>query len=224
MTKLIVQTAAIVAAVAALGAAQPQQPQQPQQQHSRLFPPEKLGTLEGPDRDAWQQPDQVMDKLLIADGSVVADLGAGGGWFTMRLANRVGPNGIVYAEDVQPQMIEAITRRTGRAMLPQVRTVLGTSSDPRLPAPVDAVLIVDAYHDISIEQPVVMLSNVARSLKPAGRIGIIEFKKDGWGPGPPMDERMDPERIVRDAEAAGLRLLSHETFLRYQYMLVFTHR
>ena len=224
MTKLIVQTAAIVAAVAALGAAQPPQPQQPQQQHSRLFPPEKLGTLEGPDRDAWQQPDQVMDKLLIADGSVVADLGAGGGWFTMRLANRVGPNGIVYAEDVQPQMIEAITRRTGRAMLPQVRTVLGTSTDPRLPAPVDAVLIVEAYHDISIEQPVVMLGNVARSLKPAGRIGIIEFKKDGWGPGPPMDERMDPERIVRDAAAAGLRLLSHETFLRYQYMLVFTHR
>ena len=163
-----------------------------------------------------------MDTLLIAEGSVVADLGAGGGWFTMRLASRVGPNGIVYAEDVQPQMIEAITRRTGRAMLRNVRTVLGTSLDPRLPAPVDAVLIVDTYHEM--EQPVVMLGNVARSLKPAGRIGIIEFKKDGWGPGPPMDERMDPERILRDAEAAGLRLLSHETFLRYQYMLVLTHR
>jgi ubiquinone/menaquinone biosynthesis C-methylase UbiE len=163
-----------------------------------------------------------MDKLLIAEGSVVADLGAGGGWFTMRLANRVGPNGIVYAEDVQPQMIESITRRTARANVRNVRTVLGTSSDPRLPTPVDAALIVDAYHEM--EQPVVMLGNVARALKPAGRIGIIEFKKDGWGPGPPMDERMDPERIVRDAQAAGLRLLSRETFLRYQYMLVFTHR
>jgi ubiquinone/menaquinone biosynthesis C-methylase UbiE len=216
MAKLIVQTAVMLAAVATLSAAQQQQ------QHNRLFPPEKLGQLEGPDRDAWQRPDQVMDKLRIAEGSVVADLGAGGGWFTMRLASRVGPNGIVYAEDVQPQMIEAITRRTGRAMLRNVRTVLGTSSDPRLPAPVDAVLIVDTYHEV--EQPVVMLSNVARSLKPEGRVGIIEFKKDGWGPGPPMDERMDPERIVRDAEAAGLRLLSHETFLRYQYMLVFTHR
>jgi ubiquinone/menaquinone biosynthesis C-methylase UbiE len=163
-----------------------------------------------------------MDTLLIAEGSAVADLGAGGGWFTMRLANRVGPNGIVYAEDVQPQMIESITRRTARANVRNVRTVLGTSSDPRLPAPVDAVLIVDAYHEM--EQPVVMLGNVARVLKPAGRIGIVEFKKDGWGPGPPMDERMDPERIVRDAQAAGLRLLSRETFLRYQYMLVFTHR
>ena len=214
MAQLIVQTAVILAAVATLSAAP--------QQHNRLFPPEQLGTLEGPDRDAWQRPDQVMDTLLIAEGSVVADLGAGGGWFTMRLASRVGPNGIVYAEDVQPQMIEAITRRTGRAMLRNVRTVLGTSLDPRLPAPVDAVLIVDTYHEM--EQPVVMLGNVARSLKPAGRIGIIEFKKDGWGPGPPMDERMDPERILRDAEAAGLRLLSHETFLRYQYMLVLTHR
>jgi len=213
MAKLIVHAAVILAAAATLSATQ---------QHNRLFPPEQLGTLEGPDRDVWQRPDQVMDTLLIAEGSVVADLGAGGGWFTMRLANRVGPNGVVYAEDVQPQMIEAITRRTARANVRNVRTVLGTSSDPRLPAPVDAVLIVDAYHEM--EQPVVMLGNVARALKPAGRIGIVESKKDGWGPGPPMDERMDPERILRDAEAAGLRLLSHETFLRYQYMLVFTHR
>ena len=214
MAKLVVYAAVILAAAATLSAAP--------QQHSRLFRPEQLGTLEGPDRDAWQRPDQVMDKLLIAEGSVVADLGAGGGWFTMRLANRVGPNGIVYAEDVQAPMIESITRRTARANVRNVRTVLGTSTDPRLPGPVDAVLIVDAYHEF--EQPIMMLANVARSLKPAGRIGILEFKKDGWGPGPLMDERMDPERIVRDAQAAGLRLLSRETFLRYQYMLVFTHR
>jgi ubiquinone/menaquinone biosynthesis C-methylase UbiE len=164
-----------------------------------------------------------MDALNIAEGSVVADLGAGGGWFTIRLASRVGPNGVVYAEDVQPQMIEAITRRTARAQLQKiVKPVLGTSSDPRLPAPVDAALFVDAYHEM--EQRVTMLGNVARALKPGGRIGIIEFKKDGWGPGPPMAERMDPERIIRDAEAAGLRLLSRETFLRYQYMLVFVRR
>ena len=163
-----------------------------------------------------------MDKLLIAEGSVVADLGAGGGWFTMRLANRVGPNGIVFAQDVQSQMIEAITRRITRAALRNVKTVLGTQSDPRLPQPIDAALIVDTYHEL--EQPVLMLRGVAQVLKPGGRIGIIEFKKDGWGPGPPMDERMDPEPIIRDAKAAGLRLLSRETFLRYQYMLVFTRQ
>ena len=74
----------------------------------RLFPPEELGKLEGPDRDEWQQPERVMDALGIADGAHVADLGAGGGWFTVRLATRVGPNGIVYAEDVQQPMIDSI--------------------------------------------------------------------------------------------------------------------
>src|SRR5262245_23435332 len=83
-------------------------------QHARLFPPEDLGLLEGPDRDAWQRPDQVMDVLQIGEGSVVADLGAGGGWFTMRLSRRVGPNGRIYAEDIQPEMIEAIKRRVQR--------------------------------------------------------------------------------------------------------------
>ena len=192
------------------------------QQHSRLFRPDQLGTLEGPDRDAWQRPEQIMDKLLIAEGSSVADLGAGGGWFTMRLAARVGPNGIVYAEDIQQQMIEAISKRIARAQLRNVKAILGTQSDPRLPAPVDAALINDAYHEM--EQPVAVLRNVVKRLKPQGRIGIVEFKKDGWGPGPPMDERMDPERIVRDAEAAGLRLLSRETFPRYLYMLVFARQ
>ena len=191
-------------------------------QHSRLFPPDQLGLLEGPDRDAWNRPDQIMDKLLIAEGSVVADVGAGGGWFTMRLANRVGPNGIVYAEDVQSQMIDAITRRTARAGLKNVKAVLGTSSDPRLPAAVDAALFVDAYHEV--EHPVVMLGNVAKALKPNGRIGIIEFKKDGLGPGPPMEERVDPEEVIRDAETAGLKLVSREDFPRYLYMLVFARR
>src|SRR5918992_1541580 len=110
----------------------------PAAQHSRLFPPEQLGMLEGPDRAAWQRPDEIMDALGIAEGSTVADLGAGGGWFTMRLAVRVGPNGKVYAEDVQPQMIEAIRRRVARADLGWVITVLGTQTDPRLPEPVDA--------------------------------------------------------------------------------------
>jgi ubiquinone/menaquinone biosynthesis C-methylase UbiE len=179
--------------------------------------------LEGPDRAAWQRPDEIMDALRIAEGSTVADLGAGGGWFTVRLADRVGPNGKVYAEDVQTQMIEAIKRRVARAQLQdRVFPILGTESDPRLPEPVDAVLIVDSIHEM--RQPVVVLRNVAAKLKPQGRIGIIEFKKDGWGPGPPMAERADPERVIRDAEAAGLQLVSREDFLRYQYMLVFSRK
>jgi ubiquinone/menaquinone biosynthesis C-methylase UbiE len=190
-------------------------------QHGRLFDPKDLGLLEGPDRDTYQRPEQIMDALRIADGSVVADLGAGGGWFTVRLARRVGPNGRVYAEDIQHQMIESIHRRVKREGLERrVITTLGTSSDPGLPiGALDAVLIVDAYHEM--EQPVVLLRNLARSLKPDGRIGIVDFTSEGGGPGPPMDERVDPQRVIKDAEEAGLRLTSQERFLRYQYMLVF---
>jgi ubiquinone/menaquinone biosynthesis C-methylase UbiE len=191
-------------------------------QHGRLFPPEDLGLLEGPDRDAYQRPDRIMDELGIGEGSVVADLGAGGGWFTVRLAYRVGRSGRVYAEDIQPQMIEAIKRRVAREQLANVTPIMGKPADPDLPAPVDAVLIVDAYAEMV--DPVTLLRNVARSLKPQGRIGIVNFRKDGHGPGPPMDERVDPERVIRDAEAAGLQLLSRPQFLRYQYMLVFGKR
>jgi ubiquinone/menaquinone biosynthesis C-methylase UbiE len=162
-----------------------------------------------------------MDALLIGDGSVVADLGAGGGWFTVRLARAVGPNGRVYAEDIQRQMIDAIARRVQREGLGNVTTVLGSAVDPKLPAhSLDAVLIVDAYHEM--EQPVTLLRNVASSLKPTGTIGIVNFKKGGGGPGPTMAERVDPEKVIADARAAGLELRSRrENFLRYQYLLIF---
>ena len=190
-----------------------------QRQHGRLFPPQDLGLLEGPDRDAWQRPDQIMDFLEIAEGSVVADLGAGGGWFTIRLAHRVKPSGRVYAEDIQPEMISAISRRAERENLEIIETVLGTSRDPQLPTPVDVALIVDAYHEM--DDPRALLRNVRKSLKPGGRVGIVEFKKDGYGPGRPMDERVDPETVIADARAAGLRLVARGDFLRYQYLLKF---
>lgn len=188
--------------------------------HGRLFPPEDLGILEGPDRDAWQKPEQIMDALGIADGATVADLGAGGGWFTVRLARRVGPTGIVYAEDIQPEMIESIRRRVEREGLKNVRTVHGTATDPRLPAgQVDAVLIVETFNEL--EDPVALLRNVARSLKPRGRLGIVEFKSDGLGPGPAPEARVDEKRVLAAAASAGLHLIKGEIFLRYQYMLVF---
>jgi ubiquinone/menaquinone biosynthesis C-methylase UbiE len=191
-------------------------------QHTPLFRPEDLGELEAPDRDEWQRPDKIMDALGVGEASVVADLGAGSGWFTIRLANRVGPNGKVFAEDIQRPMIQAIKARVERMGLKdRVTTVLGTAEDARLPQPVDAVLIVDAFHEM--ESPVLLLRNVAKSLKPKGRIGIVQHTKDGGGPGPAMDERVDPEVVIRAAQAAGLVLRSRETFLKYQYMLVFEH-
>ena len=178
--------------------------------HGRLFPPEDLGALEGPDRDAYQKPEQVMDALGIADGARVADLGAGGGWFTIRLARRVGPNGIVYAEDIQPQMLESIKRRVEREQLQNVRSVLGKPEDPNLPrGELHAVLIVDTFN--AFEEPVIVLQRVREALRPGGRVGI-------------MEDRVDPEVVIEAARAAGLRLAKREDFLRYQYMLVFEAR
>jgi len=188
-------------------------------QQGKLYAPVELGLLEAPDRDAWQKPEQVMQALGIADGSVVGDLGAAGGWFTVRLARFVG-NGVVYAEDVQPEMIQAIERRVKREGLLNVRIVLGDTRDPRLPAhKLDAILIVETYHEM--EDPVTLLKNAAKALRPQGRIGIIDYKKDGLGPGPSLADRVDPDTIVRDAQAAGLRLLKRENFLLFQFFLIF---
>jgi ubiquinone/menaquinone biosynthesis C-methylase UbiE len=187
-----------------------------------LFSPLDLGLLEPPDREAWQKPEQVMDALYIGEASVVADLGAGGGWFTIRLARRVSQNGTVYAEDIQRLMIEAIERRVQREGLTNVKTVLGTGVDPFPGLPLgtfDAVLIVDAFHEMA--EPVVLLRNVARTLKPQGRIGIIDYREGDGGPGPASDERVPPSVIAAKAKEAGLTLDREETFLRYQYFLIF---
>lgn len=206
-------TAAWMLAAAAAAAAAQNLP------HARLFPPEDLGLLEAPDRAIWQKPDEIMDALHIADGATVADVGAGAGWFTVRLARRVGPRGRVYAEDIQRPMLDAINYRVDREGLTNVRTVLGTPEDPKLPDGLDAVLIVDVYAEVA--NPVSLLSDVARALEPQGRLGIVDFTREGHGPGPPMDLRVDPAAVVRDARAAGLELVSHETFLPYQFLLVF---
>ena len=188
--------------------------------HGRLFPPQDLGLLEGPDREAWQKPDQIMDALAIADGSAVADIGAGAGWFAIRLARRVGPNGIVYAQDVQHQMLEAIRRRVAREGLRNVETRLGSDSTPNLPAAsLDAVLVVDVYPEV--ENRVVFLRNLAQALKAGGRIGIVNYKPGRGGPGPAPSEgvRVESGSVERDAVSAGLRVQARQT-LPYQYLLV----
>jgi predicted methyltransferase len=209
--------AAVILAVALAGAAAAQS----NASHGRLFPPQDLGLLEGPDRDKWQKPDQIMDALQIADGSTVADIGAGAGWFTIRLARRVGPRGTVYAQDVQRQMLEAIRRRVAKEGLENVETRLGAGSDPNLPdGSLDAVLVVDVYPEV--EDRVTFLRNLGAALKPNGRIGIVNYKPGQGGPGPAPEEgpRVDREAVEDDAEAAGLRVVARETFLPYQYLLV----
>lgn len=215
--RLLLAAAAIAAGLGPIGfdvaAAQ-------DRRHARLFKPQELGVLEGPDREAWQKPDDIMDALGISDGSIVADLGAGGGWFTVRIARRVGPRGRVYAEDVQKEMIEATSRRVQREGLRNVQLVLGTADDTGLdPRSLDAALVVGVYGEV--ERPVEWLKNVRAALKPTGRLGVVDFRRDGLGPGPPMEERVDPEVVIKDAQEAGLRLISKDMALPFQYLLVF---
>ncbi len=198
---------------------------QPKQKPPRLFQAQDLGLLEAPDRDQWQKPDQIMDALGVAEGSVVAELGAAGGWFTLRLARRVGPNGLVYAEDIQPAMLDAISRRMQNENQSNVKTVLGTPSDPRLTVGIDAVLISDAFHEMDDETDrsviVTLLRNVGRSLKPQGRLGIVDWTPGGGGPGPAAEHRVAPDVIIRAARAAGLQLISREDIPPFVYLLVF---
>jgi predicted methyltransferase len=211
---------ALFSIAAAPGEAQTRSGRPSQQRTGHLFPPENLGLLESPDRDAWQKPDEIMDALSIADGATVADIGAGAGWFTIRLARRVGPNGIVYAQDVQRQMLEAIRRRVSREGLLNVRPRLGTGAEPNLPTgTIDAILVVDVYPEV--DDRVTFLRNLASALRPGGRIGVVNYRPGRGGPGPAPVEgvRVESTAVEADARMAGLRVLASET-LPFQYLLV----
>lgn len=187
----------------------------------RLFPPTDLGLLESPDRAAWQKPDLIMDALRIAEKATVADIGAGAGFFTVRLATRVGPNGIVYAEDIQESMLESIKRRVSREGLNNVITRLGTPTDAKLPkGALDAVLVVDVYQEVEEEASRIgLLRHLAETLKPNGRIGVVNYKPGEGGPGPDPERRLEQSVVEAEVRAAGLRVLDRVT-LPFQYLLV----
>jgi SAM-dependent methyltransferase len=195
------------------------------QERPRLFPPQDLGLIETPDREEWQKPDLIMDKLKIADGSSVGEVGAGGGWFTIRLARRVGPNGVVHAEDIQPPMVELMGRHVARENLPWVKPLLGTPTDPRLPPKLDVVLIAFGYREM--DEParpgdiVTLFANAARSLAPHGCFGVVDFLPGSGGPGPEPGQRVAPEEVIATASAAGLTFLARETIPPFVYLLVF---
>jgi predicted methyltransferase len=218
MNAAVVAAVLLVIGIAAPAAAQSGQPPAAPRNQGRLFPPENLGLLEGPDRAVWQKPAEIMDALQIAEGSAVADIGPGAGWFTMRLAERVGPNGIVYARDVQREMVDAVRRRVSRAGFNNVLPAQSDYDDPKLPArSLDAVSLVDVYQEI--ENPVVYLRNVAAALKPNGRIGIVNYKPvPRGGPGPAV--RIERSVVEADAKAAGLRVLSYQDVPPYMYLVV----
>ena len=216
---------AFLLAVVLLPAALPAQvPATPEEMH-RLHgdPAAYIAFLDDPARDAYQKPDDVMKALALRPGEVVADIGAGSGYFTVRFARAVGETGRVYAVDISPDMIRHLNRRIRDAGIRNVVTVLSEPDDPLLPdASVDRFVIVDTWHHIE-DQPR-YLALLKRMLKPGGQVVHIDYQKRELPVGPPVSMKIDREDLVRQMEAAGFRLAAEHTFLPYQYFLIFTVR
>jgi predicted methyltransferase len=173
--------------------------------------------FDDPARDAWQKPHEVVQALALTPDAVVADIGAGTGYFAVRLATMV-PLGRVYAVDVEPDMVAYLTARAKREKRGNLVAVAGAPDDPRLTEKVDVILLVDAYHHI--DQRDRYFSRLRASLKPGGRLAIIDFRMDSPA-GPPKAARIAPERVVAELKAAGYSLTQEHDFPPRQYFLVF---
>jgi predicted methyltransferase len=175
------------------------------------------GVFDDPARDEWQKPHQVLKALELAPDAIVADIGSGTGYFTVRLAHFV-PQGRVYGVDIEPDMVRYLAQRAEKADLHNVTAITGKPDDPLLPAPVDRVLVVDTYHHIGDRSS--YFARLRGSLKPGARVAIIDFDARSTI-GPPPAERLSPAQVTSEMEAAGYTLVQHHDFLSHQYFLVF---
>lgn len=186
-----------------------------------MFSAEHAEWLIRPDRDATEQPEKVLDALSIREGSTVADVGAGVGYFTWRLAKRVGPKGKVIAVEVQQKMLDLMAENLRRRNINNVEMVLGGMKDPRLPeGAVDLALLVDVYHEFS--EPEEMITAIRRSLRPNGRLVLVEYRKeDPSVPILPL-HRMSVDEVRSEIEPQGFQLEKGLEFLPTQHILIFT--
>lgn len=179
-----------------------------------------IAMLEDPGRDAYQKPDEVVKALELKPGVTVADVGAGSGYFAVRLAEAVGGSGRVLAVDISPDMILHMNRRLRDAGIRNVQTVLSAPDDPLLAdSTVDLFFICDTWHHID-ERPK-YLALLKRILRPGGRIAIVDFQKRPLSFGPPLEMKIAREDVVQELGAAGFRLAAEHGFLPHQYFLVF---
>lgn len=212
--------ASVVLTLGAAALAQDSQPPSPEQMH-RLHQDTKayIAMLEDPARDAYQKPDEVLSALDLKQGEVIADIGSGSGYFTLRIAAQVGAAGRVYAVDIDPEMVRHLNRRLRDAGLRNVQALLADPDDPLLPEPVDRFLIVDTWHHVEAQAK--YLGLMRRLLKPGGQVIMIDFQKRELPLGPPLAMKVAREDLIRQMEANGFRLLKEHAFLPYQYFLVF---
>jgi arsenite methyltransferase len=174
--------------------------------------------MNDPSRDAWQKPKDVVEQLAIAPGSRVADIGAGGGYFTWYLADAVGPHGVVYAVDTGETGLDIIRRDMQARHVENVVPIHAEPMDPKLPSPVDLVFSCDTYHHMA--DRVAYFRSLARSLTADGRIAILDFHPHGFFSGV-LGHGTEADQVRREMEAAGYRRIAAFDFIERQHFQVF---
>jgi SAM-dependent methyltransferase len=172
--------------------------------------------FDDPARDEWQHPEQVIETLALARDGMVADLGAGTGYFTFRLAHALGQRATVFAVETEPNLVVYLRDRADRNVVP----ILASEDDARLPANIiDVILVVDTYHHI--DRRLEYFQRLKSKLSSGGRIAIIDWKKEATAVGPELGHRIARGQVVYEMSAAGYRLTTEPTFLPYHYFLIF---
>jgi ubiquinone/menaquinone biosynthesis C-methylase UbiE len=177
--------------------------------------------LDRSERVSEEEPDLALDAITLVKGSTVADVGAGSGYITVKMAKRVGPTGKVYANDIQPEMLALLRQRLAREKSTNIETILGTLDDPKLPAnTIDLILMVDVYHEFS--EPQKMLRRMHEELKPGGRLVLLEYRKEDPAVPIRFDHKMTVAEAKMEVEAEGYVLSKVDEMLPRQHILIFT--
>ena len=192
----------------------------PARQPAAVISPRGASWLEREGREEEQRPAEIFRAMGLKDGDVVADLGCGTGWFTRRMARAVAPRGTVYAEDIQPEMLDLLKGYVAAEGVSGVVPVLGTETDPKLPpGALDWILMVDVYHEFQKPEP--MLAAIRRSLKPTGKVALVEYRLEGTSASHiRLEHRMSVEQVLAEWQPAGFRLVKQLDFLPVQHLLV----
>jgi ubiquinone/menaquinone biosynthesis C-methylase UbiE len=184
-----------------------------------LFPPDKIFLLEEP-RD-WQNINEIMERLQVKADDIVADIGAGSGYFTIPFASKVGEKGLVFAEDIQIEMVNCISKKVEALDLKNVRVIFGKTEDPSLLDNFfNLVFLANTYHEL--EKPYMLLENIRKDLRYYGRLAIIDWDPAKNSPfGPPIEEKVPEDTVIQEVERKGFELVEKHNFMPYHYFLVF---
>jgi len=187
-----------------------------------LFPPDKIFLLEEP-RD-WQDTEEIMDRLHLGEGDIVADIGAGSGYFTIPFASRVGDKGLVFAEEIQIEMINYISKKVEDLELKNIRVIFGKPEDPSLLDNFfNLVFLANTYHEL--DKPFLMLENIKKDLRFSGRLAIIDWDPAKQSPfGPPIEAKVPENTLIKEVERSGFELIEKHNFMPYHYFLVFKRK